>query len=78
MFAAVQLPDGILVRPHPVVWRFVKGFSVLYLLLLIFLLFQVRHIIHIIQLCLPSIDWLFFQDLEDVRTGLGVVDPRLG
>ncbi|CEL91942.1 unnamed protein product [Vitrella brassicaformis CCMP3155] len=40
VFAMVQLPDGILIRPHPVIWRAVKGVSILYLFLVIFLLFQ--------------------------------------
>ncbi|PHJ17633.1 phosphatidyl serine synthase, partial [Cystoisospora suis] len=40
VFATLQLPDGFLVRPSPIFWRFVKGCSVLYLLLLVFLLFQ--------------------------------------
>ncbi|PFH33268.1 phosphatidyl serine synthase [Besnoitia besnoiti] len=40
VFATLQLPDGLLVRPSPIFWRFVKGCSVLYLVLLVFLLFQ--------------------------------------
>eukprot|EP00918_Siedleckia_nematoides_P028590 GHVU01061547.1.p1 GENE.GHVU01061547.1~~GHVU01061547.1.p1 ORF type:complete len:594 (-),score=93.36 GHVU01061547.1:765-2546(-) len=40
VFAMVQLPDGILLRPWPPFWRLVKGVSVLYLALLVFLLFQ--------------------------------------
>lgn len=41
VFATLQFPDGALVRPHPAVWRFIKGLSVLYLSLICFLLFQV-------------------------------------
>eukprot|EP00916_Digyalum_oweni_P025208 GHVL01041573.1.p1 GENE.GHVL01041573.1~~GHVL01041573.1.p1 ORF type:complete len:302 (-),score=39.14 GHVL01041573.1:398-1303(-) len=40
VFSILQLPDGILIRPHPVVWRLVKGFSVMYLIVLVFLLYQ--------------------------------------
>ena len=39
-YCMVQLRDGILLRPHPAVWRVVHGFGILYLLLLVFLLSQ--------------------------------------
>lgn len=40
VFGTLQLPDGLLVRPSPIFWRFVKSCSVVYLLGLVFLLFQ--------------------------------------
>ncbi|KFG39615.1 phosphatidyl serine synthase [Toxoplasma gondii p89] len=40
IFGTLQFPDGLLVRPTPIFWRFIKGCSVLYLVLLVFLLFQ--------------------------------------
>ncbi|CBZ52812.1 Phosphatidylserine synthase 2,related [Neospora caninum Liverpool] len=40
VFGTLQFPDGLLVRPSPIFWRFIKGCSVLYLVLLVFLLFQ--------------------------------------
>lgn len=47
VFSTIQLPDGILIRPHPAFWRFIKGVSIFYLALLSFLLCQdvidVRH-----------------------------------
>lgn len=42
VFGSLQLPDGLLVRPTPFVWRFVKSCSVLYLVGVVFLLFQVN------------------------------------
>jgi len=40
VFSALQMRDGLFVRPHPVVWRVIMGAAVLYLLLLVFILFQ--------------------------------------
>nr|ASN64467.1 phosphatidylserine synthase [Eimeria falciformis] len=40
VFGTLQLPDGLLVRPSPIFWRFVKSCSVVYLVGLAFLLFQ--------------------------------------
>ncbi|KAG5509457.1 hypothetical protein JKF63_06767 [Porcisia hertigi] len=39
-FAAVHLPDSLIVRPHPVVWRAVLALGVLYLVFLTFMIFQ--------------------------------------
>jgi hypothetical protein len=39
-FSALQGPNSVMVRPHPVVWRLVYGLAILYLLSLVFLLFQ--------------------------------------
>ena len=39
-FAATHFPDGIMVRPHPVLWRVVGGIALMYLLLVVFLFFQ--------------------------------------
>ncbi|KNH05885.1 phosphatidylserine synthase [Perkinsela sp. CCAP 1560/4] len=39
VFSAVFLPDSILVRPHPVVWRITLGIGILYMILVTFLLF---------------------------------------
>lgn len=46
VFAALQMPDGLFVRPHPVLWRTVTGVGVLYLCFCVFLLFQVRNVLH--------------------------------
>lgn len=40
LFSAVQLPDGLFRRPHPVFWRVLLGISLLYLCLLVFIFFQ--------------------------------------
>ncbi|KAL0217355.1 hypothetical protein RCL1_007936 [Eukaryota sp. TZLM3-RCL] len=40
IYSAFQLRDSVFQRPHPVMWRVIKGLSLLYLLLLIFLLYQ--------------------------------------
>ncbi|KAL0223488.1 hypothetical protein P9112_002878 [Eukaryota sp. TZLM1-RC] len=40
LYSAFQFRDTIFQRPHPVLWRVVKGISLLYLLTLIYLLFQ--------------------------------------
>ncbi|OEH78314.1 phosphatidyl serine synthase [Cyclospora cayetanensis] len=40
LFGTLQLPDGLLVRPSPIIWRFVKSCSIVYLVGIIFLLFQ--------------------------------------
>jgi len=37
---ALQMRDGLFVRPHPIIWRVIMGLGILYLLLLVFLLFQ--------------------------------------
>jgi phosphatidylserine synthase 2 len=42
VFAAVQFRDGIILRPHPAVWRVVQGVGLVYLLALTFLCFQSR------------------------------------
>jgi hypothetical protein len=39
-YSALQGPNSVMVRPHPVVWRLVHGIGILYLLGLVFLLFQ--------------------------------------
>eukprot|EP00898_Chlorokybus_atmophyticus_P003612 jgi/Chlat1/4251/Chrsp27S04325 len=39
-YSLLQAPDTALKRPHPAVWRFVHGASVVYLLFLVYLLFQ--------------------------------------
>ena len=40
VFGAVHLPDGIVLRPHPAVWRAVLAIALVYLLFLVFMLFQ--------------------------------------
>jgi hypothetical protein len=40
LYCTLQLRDGTLIRPHPAVWRFVQGVSILYMCLLAFILFQ--------------------------------------
>ena len=42
VFGTLQLPDGLLVRPSPIFWRFIKSCCVVYLLGIVFLLFQER------------------------------------
>eukprot|EP00759_Apiculatamorpha_spiralis_P024266 PhF_6_TR27863/c0_g1_i4/m.40743/K08730/PTDSS2; phosphatidylserine synthase 2 len=40
MFATVYFPDsGLLVRPHPAIWRFFLGVAVLYLMFMVYLFF---------------------------------------
>eukprot|EP01012_Entosiphon_sulcatum_P050279 TRINITY_DN6906_c0_g1_i1.p1 TRINITY_DN6906_c0_g1~~TRINITY_DN6906_c0_g1_i1.p1 ORF type:complete len:498 (-),score=110.01 TRINITY_DN6906_c0_g1_i1:6-1445(-) len=39
-FCFVHLPDGLMLRPHPAVWRVVLGATLIYLLTLVFILFQ--------------------------------------
>ncbi|SYZ64100.1 phosphatidylserine_synthase (plasmid) [Leishmania braziliensis MHOM/BR/75/M2904] len=39
-FGAVHLPDSLMVRPHPAVWRAVLAVGVLYLVFLTFMIFQ--------------------------------------
>jgi phosphatidylserine synthase 2 len=41
LYNFLQARDGLLVRPHRVVWRIVTGITVLYMLFLVVLLFQV-------------------------------------
>eukprot|EP01004_Peranema_trichophorum_P003730 NODE_2701_length_1513_cov_50.327338_g2327_i0.p1 GENE.NODE_2701_length_1513_cov_50.327338_g2327_i0~~NODE_2701_length_1513_cov_50.327338_g2327_i0.p1 ORF type:complete len:476 (+),score=59.12 NODE_2701_length_1513_cov_50.327338_g2327_i0:75-1502(+) len=40
LFCAVHLPDGLLLRPHPAVWRVVLGVALIYLIILVYFLFQ--------------------------------------
>jgi phosphatidylserine synthase 2 len=40
LFSSVEMRDGLFVRPHPVIWRVIKGIAVIYLLVIVFLLFQ--------------------------------------
>ncbi|XP_004347504.2 phosphatidylserine synthase 1 [Capsaspora owczarzaki ATCC 30864] len=42
VISLVAFPNGPFTRPHPAVWRFVMGLSVVYLLFLVFLLLQTR------------------------------------
>lgn len=42
LYSLIQAPSTILVRPHPVFWRFIHGIAVIYLVCLTFLLFQSR------------------------------------
>jgi phosphatidylserine synthase 2 len=39
-YSASMLSDGLLIRPHPMIWRILNGIAILYFLLLIFLLPQ--------------------------------------
>ena len=39
-YGAVQFRDGILMRPHPMVWRIVHAIGILYIVCLAFLLYQ--------------------------------------
>ena len=38
-FALVHYPDSLLVRPHPIFWRFILGASTAYMMIVIYLLF---------------------------------------
>lgn len=40
VYCALQLRDGEMLRPHPVVWRVIHGLGVLYLVFLVFMLCQ--------------------------------------
>ncbi|KAG2391973.1 hypothetical protein C9374_013458 [Naegleria lovaniensis] len=42
VYCVVQLRDGILMRPHPGIWRFITGIGLVYLLFLVFLMFQTK------------------------------------
>lgn len=46
IFGCVHLPDSLMVRPHPAVWRGVLAVAILYLMLMVFLLFQDLETIH--------------------------------
>ena len=37
-YCMIQIRDGVLIRPHPVVWRFVHGCGLIYVLVLLFML----------------------------------------
>ena len=39
-FGAIYLPDSIMRRPHPIVWRLLMSFGLLYMIFIIFVLFQ--------------------------------------
>jgi phosphatidylserine synthase 2 len=40
VFGTIHLPDGLMLRPHPIFWRFVLSVAILYLMLIAFLTFQ--------------------------------------
>lgn len=40
VFGVVHLPDGIMIRPHPAIWRGVLALALLYLVVIVFFLFQ--------------------------------------
>jgi phosphatidylserine synthase 2 len=40
VFGTIHLPDGLMVRPHPIFWRFVLSVAILYMMLIAFLTFQ--------------------------------------
>ncbi|KAL0477216.1 phosphatidylserine synthase [Acrasis kona] len=42
VYCGVQFRDGIIIRPHPAVWRVVTGVGLIYLLVLVFFCFQSR------------------------------------
>eukprot|EP01080_Neovahlkampfia_damariscottae_P001051 gene1051-10570_t len=42
VYCAIQLRDGFLLRPHPIIWRIVRGIGIIYCSVLVFLLFQTR------------------------------------
>ncbi|XP_068737410.1 phosphatidylserine synthase 1-like isoform X3 [Montipora capricornis] len=42
VLSLLVMPNGPFIRPHPAIWRFIFGASVLYLLFLTFALFQTR------------------------------------
>ena len=39
-FGAIYLPDSIMRRPHPIFWRLLMSFGLLYMLFILFVLFQ--------------------------------------
>jgi phosphatidylserine synthase 2 len=41
-FGAIYLPDSILRRPHPIIWRLLMSFGLLYMIFILFVLFQSR------------------------------------
>ena len=45
-YCMVQLRDGVLIRPHPAVWRVVHGAGLLYFGFLVFLLSQTQSGVH--------------------------------
>ena len=40
VFGALHLPDGLMIRPHPFVWRGLTALAILYLLFVVFMLWQ--------------------------------------
>ena len=40
VFGMLHFPDGVMVRPHPIVWRFVMALIIVYMMTIIFFLFQ--------------------------------------
>ena len=42
VFGSLFLPDSLMRRPHPIFWRLIMSFSILYLLFITFILFQSR------------------------------------
>eukprot|EP01010_Urceolus_cornutus_P003453 NODE_484_length_1618_cov_298.507330_g368_i0.p1 GENE.NODE_484_length_1618_cov_298.507330_g368_i0~~NODE_484_length_1618_cov_298.507330_g368_i0.p1 ORF type:complete len:488 (-),score=122.45 NODE_484_length_1618_cov_298.507330_g368_i0:154-1557(-) len=45
-FCAVHLPDGLMIRPHPALWRIILGMGVVYMVFLFFLTFQRLDTVH--------------------------------
>lgn len=39
-FGAIYLPDSIMRRPHPIIWRLLMSFGLLYMIFILFVLFQ--------------------------------------
>eukprot|EP01130_Rhizamoeba_saxonica_P017940 TRINITY_DN8846_c0_g1_i2.p1 TRINITY_DN8846_c0_g1~~TRINITY_DN8846_c0_g1_i2.p1 ORF type:complete len:218 (-),score=26.11 TRINITY_DN8846_c0_g1_i2:663-1316(-) len=66
-YSMLQLKDGLFVRPHPMIWRLVKGASVLYLMFLAFLLFQS-----------PDDTRMFFHNYIDEELGVKLPEKSYG
>lgn len=45
LISLLQFTDSVFKRPHPAVWRVVKGTSIFYLLILVFVLFQDKSVV---------------------------------
>jgi hypothetical protein len=51
-YSTLQGPSSVMIRPHPIVWKFVHGCSMLYLLGIVFLLMQGKAAArHMLKVC---------------------------
>ena len=70
-FGAIYLPDSILRRPHPIIWRLLMSFGLLYMIFILFVLFQSReNVRNYLSFFDPILNKHLREDNSNVKCGI--------